>query len=372
MSSCNDKTIKQWQLECKKKKLPYCGSFKRKADLCDYVKSGKSSSFKSSKCDAWLKKDLLKFCRNAKILCDLKLTKSEICKMLSQHFRRESVAPLPPVLTGLPKTFQEFQAKSCNIPRQGWLVDELKEIAKTLGISHSHKRKDELCRMISEYFTKQSRSPGPKSPAKRVSMSPRPKSPANIHKQPKTIENMAPDISRYIGGMLPLKDVLSMCESSNVLAKKICNQKVFWRNYYNNKLESLQTETIWSDLEFLQLVILKTHKDLLKKLKKGGKKKIYVILNIPNDDDNFVYVPINIPVEMKREEEKNKRKKSLPRKHYNKSTKDDEVTRFKKKLLKELKTSIPQIDVFFEYSIPYFVGDNNSLIRKLKIIIDYL
>jgi hypothetical protein len=365
--SCKDKTVKQWQVICKKRKLPQCNSYKRKADLCAYIESGSSSPlFESRSCKDWLKKDLTAFCKAAEIRCDAKLTKEQMCKLLSTHFRGEArpvTVTLPPSTTGLPKTFQEFRTKSCDVPREGWLVKDLEIVAKALGIlNHSNKRKAELCKMISEYFEqaiiekRPSASPRPKS---------RPKSPKKIEFKT-TVEDFPADVSRYIGGMMPLRDVLAMCASSNVWGRQVCSTKVFWRNYYQNKLEAIQKadQDIWGDLEFLQLVVMKVHSDLMKEIRKAGTEKTYIILNSPGDDVVY-YVPLMVPhhhqqkiAQRSSREHNMKRKTTLPSDTYN------------KKLVQRLKEILPSIDVFSSIKKP--LGGQTNLIAKFERILTYL
>lgn len=366
--SCKDKTVKQWQAVCKKQKLPRCNSYKRKADLCAYInsKGEASSSFESRSCKDWLKKDLLAFCAAANIGgCNAKLTKEQMCKLLSAHFQSEArPVALPPPIVGLPKTFQEFQTKSCDVPREGWLLKDLEIVAKALGIpNHSNKRKAELCKMISKYFEqaiierRSSASPRPRP------KSPRPKSPKKKEIVETTVEDFPADISRYIGGMMPLRDVLAMCASSNVWGRQVCSTKVFWRNYYQNKLEAIQKadQDIWSDLEFLQLVVMKVHSDLMKEIRKAGTEKTYLILNSPGDDVAY-YVPLMVPPHHQQKIERSSREHNMKKKTTLLSN------TYNKKLVKRLKEILPSIDVFSSIKKP-LGGQNNT---KLERILTYL
>jgi len=370
--SCESKTLKQWQAICKKHKLPKCSSYKRKAELCAYIESPERPNlFASRSCKDWLKKDLIGFCRSAGIHCDAKATKEQMCKLLSAHFRSEA-QPLPPsIATGLPKTFQEFKSKTCDVPREGWLVRDLEAIAKTLGIAnHSGKRKAQLCRMISDYFDQASRrSSRPKAPSaspKRPSARRRSARPTG--KGAATIEDLPADVSRYIAGMVPLKSVLALCASSPVWAKRVCSTKVFWQNYYQNKLQALKDEGPWGDIEFLQLVILKTHYDLLKKMHKSGTEKTNMILDLPGDA--FAYVPVIIPSKDNLQQQQPKSQQTRPFHNIKKKRQNDAP--YKKMLQAQLRAAVPELNVIYSNNLPSDVERNKQLMNKLHQILTFL
>lgn len=306
---CSAFTVKELRELCKKHNIKGCSGL-RKKQLCqrldkeltpDQLKKSEAglprkitneASFNKRDCSrkrvAWTKKQLKEFCDVAKIECSDRDSKKALCRKIAAHFRGEAKET--------PESFstkEGFKQKECGPPRKGWLHRELVAVCKALRLKKNCEKdkKAELCTIIADYFEE---SPRRASSGRRQRH--RVRAPPASRLTSKTyMETLPPDIARYAGKAMSIRDILAMCETNPTLARHLCNSR-FWREYYTDALKELQRTKKVKDWDFLGLVAFKVYLDWLARDGRPGKVKTVIAIQ-PQGDEEYTLLPMMVPKE---------------------------------------------------------------------------
>jgi len=307
---CNQ-TVKELRAYCRKHGIKgYSGL--RKKELCQHIKKHQSlpkritgeKVFQQRDCSrkhtSWSKKQLLEFCQTVGIKCSSRDTKKGLCREISAHFKGDA-----PESINTFSTKHDFDKKECGPPRRGWLHRELVAVCKALGLHCGKKNKKQLCSLLGDHFEDQSRRASSGRRRRHRTRAP----PGNKLTSKSYMERLPPDIARFTGHLLPIREILKLCDSNPLLSRHLCSTG-FWRDYYIKNLQLIRKTGELKDWDFAALVSYKVYNDWLVLDGRPAVTKVNIAIQ-PENSDEFILIPILVP---KQSQQKRRKGGSLARK----------------------------------------------------------